>query len=394
MTTVAAADDGLPPLDAFDADDDATQLDIKPPEFEPPQGPAPQGPPALRVEAPPQTVPATLPATSVAPPTTETRLPLDQIWPEPPRKREIPAKLKLGLGAAALLLAIIVALGSRGTPPPPAAAVSIDDEMVVSAEDLKDRREVRADDFRPKRQFLEIAPRTTSRDAEPAVNDLAERRARRDADPEDLLTLRKSGRAASSGREPAKVDEPLFDGPVYVGVAQDDASVRGPAGRPPALLAAGTTLPGVLVNPLELRGDSATVLVRVDKNGAVPSGTRFVGVATVSGSRVTMRFRSLLLPDGRQVRVEAEAQDEEGAFGLRVTVEETRENAAGTSASDIAKDAASEVLISAIGSDIAGRAADRYLRSSRGGRPVRERSPVNLAAGTRLQVFVHDVSEP
>src|SRR5262249_16859011 len=75
---------------------------------------------------------------------------LSRLWPEPPRKRQLPRKFPLVLAGVGVLLVLIIGLGNRGSRPPAAAVTAIPDDMVVSAKELRNRREVRADDFRPR----------------------------------------------------------------------------------------------------------------------------------------------------------------------------------------------------------------------------------------------------
>src|SRR5262249_18118814 len=185
--------------------------------------------------------------------------------------------------------------------------------------------------------------------------------------------LRGAGTAAGRGR-----------------IRPDWASTSG-GGRAERRLGPGTMVPAVLVTPLELHGDSATVLVKVGKGAALPAGTRFLGTAVASSTRMTMRFRTVILPDGRQARVDAEAQDEQGAFGLAAHAESAAHDdddggASGSTVGDVAKETATDLVTSTLGGDLAGRAASRCLRAPRGRRGGAERPAVTLPAGTRLQV--------
>ena len=98
----------------------------------------------LEAKVPPSP-PAALPLSE-----TTSRRSLAEIWPEPPRKRELPARLRIALAGVAIVLVAIIAFGSPGTKLQTQAPTALNDEMVVSADDLKNRREVRADDFRPR----------------------------------------------------------------------------------------------------------------------------------------------------------------------------------------------------------------------------------------------------
>jgi len=151
----------------------------------------------------------------------------------------------------------------------------------------------------------------------------------------------------------------------------------------------------VLTSPLELRGDSATVIAKVDGQTGTLRGARFIGTASAGSGRVTIHFRTVVLADGRQARVDAEGQGEDGTFGLTHGAEPAAPNdQQGSALGDVAQETATDVVSSAIGFNIAGRAVDRYVSGSRarrgGGGAVRT---VALPAGTKLQVFLHEAVE-
>jgi hypothetical protein len=162
-------------------------------------------------------------------------------------------------------------------------------------------------------------------------------------------------------------------------------------------VAAGTVVRAVLAGPIDLHGDSATVIAKVSGRG-VPllAGARFVGTTTASSARVMLRFRAVILADGRQARVEAEGQDEDGAFGLAhgAPAAALSDDEATSVAGNVAQETATDVVSGALGSTIAGRALDRYVHESQGRRRGSSSSPpVFLPAGTRIQVFLHDAVE-
>jgi hypothetical protein len=224
---------------------------------------------------------------------------------------------------------------------------------------------------------------------------LAERRARRQADPEDVLSLR----AHRPGARPAAAEAPWYDGPVYVtaGTPPGTGETRLPAASKAAaneLAAAGTSVPAVLVTPLELRGDSATVVARADARTGALAGARFIGTASAGTGRVTVRFRAVVLANGRQARVDGEAQDEDGTFGIRVEGEPAPVNdERGSVVGDIAQETATDVLSSTLGVGVAGRAVDRYLSGSQSRRASGSTRAVSLPSGTKLQVFLHEPVE-
>jgi hypothetical protein len=303
-----------------------------------------------------------------------------------------------------LLLLVIVVFGNRGTSTPAAAISAIDDQMVVSAEELKNRREVRPDDFRPRgaaRLVVEGAPApaaATTPATPQAAETLAARRARRQNDPEDVLTLK-----ARRGATPRPEEAPWYDGPVYVTAGSAAGTSPGPAGptaRSPEVgargtLTAGTEIPAVLTAPLELRGGSATVIARADGHAgaAALQGARFIGTASAGTGRVTIHFRAVVLSDGRQARVDAEAQDDDGAFGLRVEGDQATGDERGSVLGDVAQGTATDVLSSTIGFGVAGQAVDRYMSGTRSHRDGSTARAVSLPAGTRLQVFLNEPIE-
>jgi hypothetical protein len=72
-----------------------------------------------------------------------------------------------------------------------------------------------------------------------------------------------------------------------------------------------------------------------------------------------------MLQDGRQAHVNAQAQDEEGAFGLPANARETSDDDDdGPSLGDVATETATDLLATTFGGGIAGRAADRYVHGS------------------------------
>jgi len=160
------------------------------------------------------------------------------------------------------------------------------------------------------------------------------------------------------------------------------------------LAAAGTSVPAVLTSPLELRGDSATVIAKVEGQTGLLRGARFIGTASAGAARVTIHFRTLVLADGRQARVDGEAQDEEGAFGLRPEgAPAAPEEEHGSALGDVAGQTATDVLSSTIGIGVAGQAVDRYLSGSRARRASGAARPLSLPSGTKLQVFLHEPLE-
>jgi hypothetical protein len=308
----------------------------------------------------------------------------------------------VGLAGAAGLVLAIVALGHRGSSARAAPPLALSDEVVVSAEDLRNRREVRAEDFRPRDRSLRESLRGVEAPAastgepppQPSPEALSERARRRQADPEDVLALRRRAPSASAAPSPPPA-APLFSGPIYVeaGAApsgSDPGSPRTPA-RASARIPAGTTLPAKTLTPLGLGGGGATVIVQVEPTQGALGGGRFVGTASVSAGRIAMRFAKLLLADGRELRVEAEACDRDGAFGIRVGGSDEADGG-DDGIGQVAKDTASDLLTGALGGGLAGRATDSVLRRSSRHQPVTSHRSLSLPAGTPIQVFVHEAA--
>jgi hypothetical protein len=354
----------------------------------------------VEAEVPPSP-PAALPLSEAA-----SRRSLAEIWPEPPRKRQLPTRLRIALAGVALVLVAIIAFGSPGTKLQTQAPTALNDEMVVSADDLKNRREVRAEDFRPRGAAQLVVAQAPAAGPVPAApqrteETLAERRARRQSDPEDVLSLKTR---RGTAKAPA-TDAPWYDGPIYVtaGSAAGAGNAPGPSGRsavpaesgvPGVLAAAGTSVPAVLTSPIELRGDSATVIARADGQPGVLRGARFIGTASAGAGRMTIHFRAVVLADGRQAHADGEAQDEDGSFGLRVEGETSvPSDGHGSVLGDVAQETATDVLSSTIGIGVAGQAVDRYISGSRARRTNSSARPVSLPAGTKLQVFLHEAVE-
>lgn len=339
------------------------------------------------------------PAAPVAkPPDVDARRPIEELWSEPPRKRQLPKRIRIVLVGVGVLLVAIIAFGNPGPRLQTQAPAPLADDMVVSAEELKNRREVRPDDFRPHGPVASpSAAAPTDPPAPTASEALAERRARREQDPEDILQARSRHAAAKA---PA-AEAPWYEGPVYVrsgstagGQHGATASQGGPPSVARALAAAGSSIPAVLTNPVELRGGSGTVIARADGQAGALRGARFIGTASAGTGRVTVVFRSVLLADGQKIRVDGEAQDLDGAFGLRQEDEAVpTDSERGSVIADVAQETATDIVSDAIGIGIAGRAVDRYVAGSRARRANGPTRTVSLAAGTKLQIFLHEAVE-
>jgi len=224
---------------------------------------------------------------------------------------------------------------------------------------------------------------------------------RRAANPDDVLALRerRSAPKATNTGSSGAAEQPLNDGPIYVGAgptaaSRASASASDPSDRLTAVVSAGSTLTATLAGPLELHGGTSTVVARLAKVSGLLVGARLIGSASLSSGRVTIRFRSLILRDGRQLRVDGEAQDESGAFGLAADAPTSPEDDdQGSALGDTAKDTATDLASVTVGDNLAGRVFDRYTSRSRRAGSSRTVPSVSLPAGTPLLVFFHDSAD-
>lgn len=94
-------------------------------------------------------------------------------------------------------------------------------------------------------------------------------------------------------------------------------------------LASGTKIPALLGERVFSFNVDAPVVALISKDFmtgekvAIPKGSKFLGEANVLKSldRINVRFHLLVLPDGREIRVNALALSEDGAAGIKGKVE-------------------------------------------------------------------------
>jgi hypothetical protein len=328
------------------------------------------------------------------------------------RKRSLPRKTKVVLVAVALSFAGAVIVSRRAASVPEAApTLKLQDDMIIPDEDLKRRREVTAHDFAPKRPFLHTAPaaprQSPSAESETVPIDVERRRAERAADPEDVATLPDRHRGASPARvaaRPRRAARALFledtPSPPARELADDVESfplppVSGRArrhGRP--LVPAGATLAATLLTPIQLPHGNPTVVATTTEGGILPAGTRLLGIASLSDTRVDITFRRLVLPGGEELSMSGQAQDRDGAFGLAVALTSSGEDndEEPSLARDVAVDATSELAQGLLGGGILGRAGSSYIRGkNQRSYPRRGEGPTaTLPAGTDLVVFFEE----
>ena len=167
-------------------------------------------------------------------------------------------------------------------------------------------------------------------------------------------------------------------------------------------------MPAVLTSPVDLRSGTMTIIAQADTDGPIPKSSRFVGSASSDGEgRLALRFERLLLPDGREAKIQGEAQDQTGSFGIEGTVTTEGGSSGATVARDLARDTATDVASDALSTftaGIAGRllqhAVDR-ASSQRGlpgiARPRRVSLPpgrTSRSSFTRPSPFAPNEKEP
>src|SRR5262249_32256514 len=149
----------------------------------------------------------------------------------------------------------------------------------------------------------------------------------------------------------------------------------------------GTLISATLVTPIELGTmGSQTVIARAES--VLPKGARLIGSASFSDGRIALRFQRIILGTGREARIQAEAQDSDGAFGIPAAIQGQPEEEP-SAAREAAKDTATDALLETLGMGAAGRGARNYMRRSSERDPAGSKPKVTLPAGTKFTVFVH-----
>jgi type IV secretory pathway VirB10-like protein len=355
--------------------------------------------------------------TSVAPPSNPPR-PVAAPLPAPSRPavpptwlsdrktaRQLPKGLKvvaaLGIGLLAL---IVVAARCTVAQVPVAVTTTFEarDDLLVSAETLRKRKEMTPDDFRtaPAPAVMPSAARASADAfAPPTPEELADRHARRQENPEDLAAQRGRDRGRFGVRAQPRTTEPDNPRPLFrvvdVGAARRMNGVREAGGEgtgAPArrrLVAAASTITARLAAPVVVRGASANVVAEVRTDQDLPAGTRLVGRARATQDGIVqIAFRTAVLPDGTSLRIHAEAQDAEGASGLRGRVTGAPDDEP-SMAGEVAENSARRALVSAVGGGLLGGAVDDALRVRDETQRVRHRGSetVALPRGLSIRIF-------
>jgi hypothetical protein len=343
---------------------------------------------------------------------------LDQVFQAPPRTRSLPKKGRLVLAGVGGVLVLAIAAGRCGASKSNLKGVPASisgEEMVVSEEDLKKRREVRPEEFTPKRQFLSSRPRVDEAAPAPVAGSVApapaaataaagadpetleERRARRAHEEEPERAAKKAGADGTrgGGATGSRIADGMYDRDVRLpGSARPDEAGNGADKRGVSskskLAAASTRIAAVLETPVQVGGGEAATVVAIVAAGdaTFPKGTRFIGAASLSGSRVLLKFRSLTLPDGREARLRGEAQDVDGAFGLAVNL--PAEDKGPSAEREVAEDTAVGAGVTALGGGLLGGAARDYARAKRTSPRERRERIVWLDGGREMTIFVTD----
>ena len=325
------------------------------------------------------------------------------LWDEPPRRRRpLPKRAVIAVSiAGALVLIPVVFLRGSTSPHASAPVEKAHEELIINERDLKNRRQVAPDDFRP-RHFLPATGPVASSAAPgtaPALDQakpdetMAERQKRRADDPEDLISHRGHSATGTKDKTQAEAESGGYRRPFVYFDPKSASSRTGGSNAP--LVQAASTVSVVLVTPIEIHGGgSQTALARTDSDGPLPKGSRLLGAAVSDADgRLSIRFSRLILPDGIEAKIDAEAQDASGSFGLGAAAAPEGDDAGPTIAGEIARDTASEVASDALSTLTGGLAGGVARRALYRASPNRYSSPhsrsVSLSQGAAFQIFFH-----
>jgi hypothetical protein len=396
-------------------------------------------------------VPLAPPAAAATPSTKKDTpsAPDEELWPASPpqRKRELPRWL-VGTGLVVVALVVLTLLCAHAAHAPVAAtndsegaSEGLPQELVVNEKDLKHRIQVTADYFRSRRSLSGAEGAQPPADVgggsvqAPPLDDAEltpdEQQRRRANDPEDLIAHRhpfaggasrrerggdadhggdtRDGESSATTADAADHTATSYRRPFLYYPSQSAAQAAGGAAGTPSspggatIAPAGAIVPVVLSTPinLPLSGGNASIVAAVDNDTVVPKGSRLIGTASPDESgRLSVHFTRLLLPDNREAKLDAEAQDESGAFGVNGAVDANRSARAQGVAGDVAADTASsgaDALLSTFTGGIAGdlvrnatSRATSHRSSSTDDSSTAAR--VRLAAGAHFTVFLHEAA--
>ena len=156
------------------------------------------------------------------------------------------------------------------------------------------------------------------------------------------MTAMSMGQAIETASKPARIEAPerplkiqtrtkrKLDSKIAVFLRESQADPKAAAQSPRAeklklKIPSGTKIPAFLEDRVFSFNVEAPVLAvlakdfRVREKVVIPQGSKFVGEANVLKSldRINVRFHLLVMPDGRELRVNAMALSEDGAAGLK-----------------------------------------------------------------------------
>jgi len=314
-------------------------------------------------------------------------------------KREVPGAAKAGaIGVALLLLLVFVAPNACGSQSQTTKSSMIAEGDVEDGEHLKKRRHVTDEDFRVRGSSPVVAEAPLA--DSPAI-DLEERKRQRGDNPEDIRGARKAHMGRRSRRPappvPAKLlaeDESIF----IFNTSLDGATVPSSQGTSERVLLSAASMVRIsLSHDVVLRRGRTTVIAVVGKQQSLPAGTKLIGQASASvDGVVSIRFDTIVLPNGASVKARAEALDASTdspdllasvAGGAAPRMEASVARSVGASTAD-------RLATGVLGSGIVGGAARQTLSESGRSRSVTQRSArvVTLSGDTPLKaLFLREV---
>jgi hypothetical protein len=312
--------------------------------------------------------------------------PLPAPWLER-RPRSLPPAVKwAGGGLAVAFVLVLISAQSRPASLSAAASQPIPTELFVSESELEKREPITADAFRPRPA---PEPPAAEPDEQSELAALMEARRRRRADnPEEVLDRKMARAATSEAKAPEQGGESSVYQPRPQLVVFPDGSdgESAPAG---GRLRAGTTLRGVLRSSIVLEGGQSTAVLSIKRAQAgVPAGSMLVGSAHADrDGTVSIRFATLVLADGRELRIEAEAQSLDGEFGVAGVVD-TSGDTGNRTEETVTGSRTARRLIGGLAGGYVSSAVDDVVDSRRRDRPTR-RTRIQVTRGTELNAFFH-----
>ena len=322
-------------------------------------------------------------------------------------RRPLPRPAQLALFAAGSLLILVLASSRCGatTGTSAASTMVVYDDLVVSEELLRKRKEITRDDFAvgpehradglAKLRGLEQAPAAElEEEPAPAAEVLEERRRRRGSNPEDVRSA--AGRTRKLVAAPAESASRKLPEGVYrsrISEYDDEDELAKEASATPQNIAVGSVLDARLVRAVTIRRGSETVIASVSGKH-LPKGTKVIGRARLDGDVASVRFHKLVLPTGQSVHIDAEAQERGGAgAGLTGSINTTGGRKDSSVAGDVGRGTGRRLVDRMSGGLVGGALSDganSYSGKSRNSGGARSETTLELAKGKRFQVFLVD----